>query len=262
MRSHQKLGFLLLAVVLAVSSVARADDSQPAIDAKYAALPNLTDDQKAKIAAIEKQADDQIMALLTDEQKLALNGQSAPAALAPGSGLYANEAAAMTSGPIASRDYWQSKFNAEQLEQAIHDHQPEGAIALQLISAVQLVDDLLKQYPNHKQLHAWHDRFAQVQAQIGDNFDRNAEFKPGCLWNQDSYMQAYVGYNTAKTAMASNDQELAFMMSGLALEKVNYLTESDDHMQDYPENAKAFIRQIKPELNKIHEDSGKATHHL
>jgi hypothetical protein len=87
----------------------------------------------------------------------------------------------MTSGPIASRDYWESKFNADQLEQAIKDRQPEGAIAWQLISATQLVDDLLKKYPNHRKLQIWHDRFAAVQKQIGDNFDRSAEFKPGCL---------------------------------------------------------------------------------
>jgi hypothetical protein len=258
MRSSAKTLGLMLAAVLALSSAALADEVS--IDAKYANLPNLTDDQKAKIASIEKQANDQIMALLTDEQKAALAGQSSPPA--PGSGLYANEAASMTTGPIKSRDYWQSKFNAEQLEQAIHDHQPEGAIAMQLISAVQLVDGLLKQYPNHKELHAWHDRFVQVQQQIGDNFNRMDEFKPGCLWNSDTYMQAYVGYNTAKTALADNDQELAFLMSGLALEKVNYLTESDDHMADYPEATKAWIRQIKPELQQINESSGKATHHL
>jgi hypothetical protein len=232
------------------------------IDAKYSSLPNLTDDQKAKIAAVEKQADDQIIAILTDEQKSALQSAGAATA-APGSGLYSNDATSMTSGPIASRDYWQSKFNADQLEQAIKDHQPEGAIALQLISATQLVDDLLKKYPNHGELKAWHDRFTAVQKQIGDNFDRSAEFKPGCLWNQDSYMQAYVGYNTAKTAMATNDQELAFMMSGLALEKVNILTESDaDRMKDYPDAAKAWIKGIKPELDDIHQKSGKATNHL
>jgi hypothetical protein len=253
----------LLAAALFFGAAIRCFGGTGDIDSKYASLPNLTDDQKAKIAAIEKQADDQIMTILTDDQKAALQGQNAPAAAAPGSGLYANDAASMTSGAIASRDYWQSKFNADQLEQAIKDHQPEGAIALQLISAVELVDGLLKQYPNHTELKAWHDRFTAVRKQIGDNFDRSAEFKPGCLWNQDSYMQAYVGYNTAKTAMASNDQELAFMMSGLALDKVNILTDpNEDRMADYPADAKAWIKQIKPELEGIHESSGKATHHL
>jgi len=38
--------------------------------------------------------------------------------------------------------------------------------------------------------------------------------------------------------------------------------ESEDHMQDYTEATKAWIRQIKLELEKMHEDSGKATHHL
>ena len=229
---------------------------------RYAALPNLTDEQKAKIVAIEKQADERVMAILTDEQKTALRNQEAGASAEAGSGLYSAEATAKTSGPIKSRDYWQSKFNAEQLEQAIKDHQPEGAIALALISDIQLLDELLKQYPNHKELIGWHNRAVQVQKQIGDNFDRRAEFKPGCLWNSDSYMQAYVGYNTARMAMEDKDYELAFDMSGLALQKVNYLTESDDHMPEYPADVKQWIRKIKPELQEMHQTAGKATHHL
>jgi hypothetical protein len=262
MRPISKFGGSFLAILVVFGATVRCFGGSGDLDSKYAALPNLTDDQKSKIAAIEKQADDQIMALLTDEQKSALQSQSAPAAAAPGSGLYSNDATSMTSGPIASRDYWESKFNADQLEQAIKDRQPEGAIALQLISATQLVDDLLKKYPNHRELQAWHDRFTAVQKQIGDNFDRSAEFKPSCLWNQDSYMQTYVGYNTAKTAMTVNDQELAFMMSGLALSKVNILTESDDRMALYPADAKAWIKGVKPELEDIHQKSGKATNHF
>jgi uncharacterized membrane-anchored protein YhcB (DUF1043 family) len=176
--------------------------------------------------------------------------------------LYSGDATAMTSGAIKSRDYWQSKFNADQLEQAIKEHQPEGAIAMQLISAVQLVDGLLKQYPNHQELKKWHDRFVQVQQQIGDKFDRSAEFKVGCLWNNDSYMQTYVGYNTAKTALENNDQELAFEMTGLALQKVEWFLESDDHMQDMTAEEKDWIRKVKPELEEIHQSSGKAEHHF
>jgi len=33
-------------------------------------------------------------------------------------------------------------------------------------------------------------------------------------------------------------------------------------MADLSDSTKAWIRQIKPELEKMHEDSGKATHHL
>jgi hypothetical protein len=51
-------------------------------------------------------------------------------------------------------------------------------------------------------------------------------------------------------------------MTGLALQKVGYLTEADDHMADYLLEAKEFIRKIKPELQEIHETTGKATHHL
>jgi len=105
----------------------------------------------------------------------------------------------MTKGPIKSRDYWESKFNADQF----------GAGDSRIVSrrgnrAAAYLGDfnwwmvLLKTYPNHEELKKWHDRFTQVQKQIGDNFDRSAEFKPGCLWNSDTYMQTYVGYNTAK----------------------------------------------------------------
>ena len=264
MRSLAKMCGVALAAVMICGATVRGDGG---MDAKYSGLPNLSDDQKEKIAAIEKQAEDQILAILTDDQKAALTAEETPTragGVDGGLGLYASDATAMTKGPIKSRDYWQSKFNAEQLEEAIKEHEPEGAIALQLISALDLVNGLLKQYPNHEELKAWNARFLQVQKQIGDHFDRSAEFKPGCLWNADSYIQAYVGYNTAKTALADNDQELAFEMSGLALGKVNYLTAASDSdpMADYPEAARGWIRGIKGELEKIHEDSGKATHHL
>jgi len=229
---------------------------------RYAGLPNLTEEQKAKIAAIEKQADAQVTALLTDEQKSALAAADGGAAAPAGGGLYAAEAGAKTGGPIKSRDYWQSKFNAEQLEQAIKDHQPEGAIGMNLIFSIRLLDDLLKQYPNHAELKAWRARATQVQKMIGDNFNRRDSFKPGCLWNEDSYMQSYVGYNTAKTAMAEKDYELGFMMAGLAKQKIEFLTGSGDRMANYPAEAKAFINKIKPEVNEMWETTGKATHHL
>ncbi len=229
---------------------------------RYSSIPNLAEEQKAKIEAIQKQTDEQVMAILNDEQKAALRTTIEKPA-EPGSGLYSAETNGKKDGPIKSRDYWQSKFNAEQLEQAIKEHQPEGAIALALISDVQLLDGLLKDYPAHRELHAWHDRAVAVQKQIGENFDRSASFKPGCLWNEDSYMQAYVGYNTAATALADNDQELAFSMSGLALQKVNFLTEDNgERMSAYPPEAREWIKKIKPELEKIHESSGKATHHI
>jgi hypothetical protein len=63
MRLIEKMGGVALAMVLGLAGVVRAAD----IDTKYASLPNLTDEQKAKIAAIEKSADDQITAILTDE---------------------------------------------------------------------------------------------------------------------------------------------------------------------------------------------------
>jgi hypothetical protein len=259
MRSFTKLGLCAAGLLFYGLSIASADDAIH--NPRYSALPNLTDDQRAKIAAIEKHADEQVMEILTDEQKTAMAGKTvAPAA--PGGGLYADDATGKTSGPIKSRDYWESKFNAEQLEQAIKDHQPEGAIALQLISSVNLVNDLLKKYPNHKELQDWKAREIAVQKQIGDNFNRGDVFKPGCLWSQESYMQAYVGYNTSKTALEDNDQDLVFAMSGLAKQKVDYLTESDDHMADYPEDAKAFIRKIKPELDEIHHTAAVKTHHI
>jgi len=252
---------LAATIVVACGGFSLADDTTPK-NPRYAGLPNLTDEQKAKIAAIEKQADEQVMAILNGDQKAALKAQDTAGEAPAGSGLYAAEAKAQTSGPIKSRDYWQSKFNAEQLEQAIKDRQPEGAIGLMLISDIRLLDDVLKDHPNHAEVKAWKARAVQVQKQIGDNFNRRDTFKPGCLWDNDSYMQSYVGYNTAKTAMADKDYELAFMMLGLAKQKVDYLTESADHMQDWPADAKAYINKIKPEVHEMYQTTGKATHHL
>jgi hypothetical protein len=62
--------------------------------------------------------------------------------------------------------------------------------------------------------------------------------------------------------MDDKDYELAFDMSGLALQKVNYQLESDDHMPLYSPETKAWIKKIKPELQEIHDFAGKATHHI
>jgi hypothetical protein len=255
---------IVLGALLAIGFVgyaSAADDATPK-NPRYVGLPNLTDAQKAKIAAIEKQADEQVMAVLSPEQKAAMTAQDATAAAPAGSGLYAAEAKSKTSGAIKSRDYWEAKFNADQLEMAIKDHEPEGAIGLMLVSVVHLLDDLSKDYPNHVEVKAWRTRAVQVQKMIGDNFNRRETFKPDCLWSNDSYMQSYVGFNTAKTAMADKDYDLAFMMSQLAKQKVNYLTESEEHMEHFSPEAKAYIIKIKPELTEIYQTSGKATHHF
>ena len=70
-------------------------------------------------------------------------------------GLYDSDAASIKSGPILDRDYWRAKWDSMRLEDAIKERQPEGAVLIAVIGQIQLLDDLIKKYPNDQELKDW-----------------------------------------------------------------------------------------------------------
>jgi len=48
-----------------------------------------------------------------------------------------------------------------------------------------------------------------VKAKIDPNANRSDQFKPGCLWDEINYREAYVNYNYAKLAIELQNWEAA-----------------------------------------------------
>ncbi|MES2459325.1 MAG: hypothetical protein V4671_01990 [Armatimonadota bacterium] len=168
-------------------------------------------------------------------------------------GLYDQDNKAVTSGALKLLDYWRAKFNAEQLEEALKTRQPEGVIGLELVSAVSLLDDLLKTYPNHEELKGWRERAMAVQAMIDPEASRRESFDGRNLWHEHSYREAYVGYYSGQFAEKEGDSGFAKDGYRTALQKLSYLAgrlEANDRVADWPTSVPAWIRETKAELEK------------
>ena len=166
-------------------------------------------------------------------------------------GLYDDDNEAVTSGALKLLDYWRAKFNAEQLEEAIKTRQPEGAIGLELVSVVSLLDDLLKTYPNHDELKAWRERALAVQKRIDPNASRNDGFDSRCVWHEHSYREAWVGYHCGKLAEQEGDSAFAADCYRTARQKLGYLTgrlDSSERVGDWPPSVPLWIRETSAEL--------------
>lgn len=168
-------------------------------------------------------------------------------------GLYDDDNKALTNGPIKLLDYWRAKFNAEQLEEALRTRQAEGAIGLELVGVISLLDDLRKTYPNHEQLTAWRERALAVQKMIDPNASRTDGFDGRCVWHEHSYREAWVGYHCGKLAEQEGDSAFAADCYRTALQKVGYLAgrlDSNERVADWPPSVPVWIRETKAELEK------------
>jgi hypothetical protein len=168
-------------------------------------------------------------------------------------GLYDEDNKAVTQGDLKLLDFWRAKFNAEQMEEAIKTRQPEGVIGLELVSALSLLNDLLKTYPNHEALKAWRERAAAVQAMIDPDASRRESFDGRCLWHEHSYREAYVGYYAGQIAEREGDSTFAGDAYRTALQKLNYLhgrLEANDRVSDWPASVTDWVREKKAELDR------------
>jgi hypothetical protein len=79
--------------------------------------------------------------------------------LAPSyAGLYDSDATSIKGGPSLDRDYWRAKWDSMRLEDALKERQPEGAVLIAVIGQIQLLDELIKKYPNDQELKDWKAR--------------------------------------------------------------------------------------------------------
>src|SRR6185369_17354475 len=96
---------------------------------------------------------------------------------------------------------------------------------------------LIKQYPKHESLKKWRDHATSIQKKIGEDFNRHEEFKPGCLLNEHSYREAYVGLNCGKAAAAEKDWGTAsdcFRESAKQLGFLQDRLKNNDHVDNWP----------------------------
>jgi len=166
-------------------------------------------------------------------------------------GLYDSDSTSIKSGPILDRDYWRAKWNSTQLDEAIKQKQPEGAILMAVISQIQLLDDLIKKYPNDEDLKKWKAQAEEVQAKISPDANRRDEFKAGCLWDDVNYREAYVNYNYAKLAIEQGNWDAAH--DGLSyaqrnLEPLQKRIKDNDRVSAWPEGAAKWVNDTATEV--------------
>lgn len=169
-------------------------------------------------------------------------------------GLYDSDATSVTGGELKDRDYWRASWDAMQLEEALKERQPEGAVLLAVISELQLLDELEKTYPNDNDLKKWQARAQDVQAKIDPNANRSDAFKPGSLWAEGNYKEAYVNYHYAKVGIAQQDWAAAH--DGLRYAEMNlvFLRERiarKERVSAWPEGAAQWVADTSADVAKL-----------
>lgn len=177
--------------------------------------------------------------------------------LAPSyAGLYDSDATSIKGGPILDRDYWRAKWDSMRLEDALKERQPEGAVLIAVIGQIQLLDELIKKYPNDQELKDWKARAVEIQGKIDPNANRSDQFKDGCLWGETNYREAYVNYNYAKLAIQQQNWDTAKDGLNYAEQNFTILQErikNNDRVSAWPPGAADWITRTAPELAQMKE---------
>jgi hypothetical protein len=168
--------------------------------------------------------------------------------------LYDSDATAVTGGPLLDRDYWRANWDAMRLEDALKERQPEGAMLIAVISQVQLLDELIKKYPNHEDLKKWKARADAIKAKIDPDANRQEQFKPGCLWAEGNYKEAFVNVNYAKVAIDHQDWAAAHDGLNYADRNLGFLRKrikDDDRVNAWPQGAADWVTASSADVAKM-----------
>ncbi|MEP6492063.1 MAG: hypothetical protein ABJF01_05265 [bacterium] len=169
--------------------------------------------------------------------------------------LYASDAASVKGGDLLDRDYWRAKWDSMRLDEAIKERQPEGAILMSVISQTQLLDELVKKYPNDQDFKTWKEHAEGIKGKISPNANRSDSFKPGSLWNEMNYREAYVNYNYAKVAIDKKDWAAAKDGLNYADKNLGFLLDrvkKDDRVSAWPDGAAKWVTDASTEVVKMH----------
>jgi hypothetical protein len=162
---------------------------------------------------------------------------------------------------IADIEYWERKFDAIMMEDAIKTHQPQGPISIDLAVMQRELPALIKKYPDNANLKKWQARAKEIDSKLDPNADRGKSFKPGFLWDDNAFKQAWVSLHLGKMALADKDYDTAFMHYANAKEKLNQLLTMPDRMDDWPEEGVKWVKDMKPIADEKRDELAKKTHH-
>ncbi len=165
-------------------------------------------------------------------------------------GLYADEKE-KTSGDIKDRDYWQAKWDAKNLEDAIKSRQPEGPISINVAVAIRNLESLEKKYPKHEEIKKMKARFEQIQNKLDPNADRRASWKPGFPWDMSNYAQAWINWHYGKMLADDNDVQDAIAIYQNVVQNFRLISEHEDTFKSMPEECHKFVAENKPKAEKI-----------
>jgi hypothetical protein len=168
--------------------------------------------------------------------------------------LYEADSAGVKGGDLVDRDYWRAKWSSIRLDEAIQQHQPEGAILMEVISQRQLCDDLIKKYPNDQDFKTWKAHAEQIESKINPNANRGEGFKPGSLWAEGNYKEAYVNYNYAKVAIQKKDWAEAHDGLNYAEKNLTFLVDrlkKQDRVAAWPDGAAKWVQDAWADLGKM-----------
>lgn len=163
-------------------------------------------------------------------------------------GLYDDDNAAITSGDLADVIYWQTKFAHLKFEAALKSRQPEYAIRGLIPSVVNGAVDVLKTYPNHAEVKAWHDKAKAIEPKIDPNAapaDFRADF---AHWKDYAYEAGWRSYHMAKASHAIQDNRVAL---DHAKEVVTQFGRAKDRMAAWPADVQQFINSAHEEMSKL-----------
>lgn len=177
---------------------------------------------------------------------------------APKKGLYAEEDARIRSGDLNDQDYWWAKFDAMMLEEAIRTRQPEGHISIDLASSRGKLDTLVRKFPEHEEIRKWKARADEVAERIDEDKDRSVPYKPGFLWGEANYAQAWVNWHWANEALKANDAQNAKGLLDNVVRNLEMLSRPG-RMDHYPVETRAWVEKTLPEAKVLRASLTKKT---
>lgn len=183
---------------------------------------------------------------------------STAAAAGAKKGLYAEEDAKVTAGDLHDQDYWWAKFDAMMLEEAIRTRQPEGHIAMDLVSSLRRLESLSRKFPDHADIQKWKARAQEINEKIDEDKDRHTPYKPGFIWNESNFAQAWVNWHWAQVANKQNDAQQAKGLLTNVIQNLELLSKPG-RMANYTDENRTWVEETLPKAKKLHAELAKKT---
>ena len=122
------------------------------------------------------------------------------------------------------------------------------------VGQAQLLDELIKKYPNHEDLKKWKARADEIKSKIDPDANRQEQFKPGCLWAEGNYKEAFVNVNYAKVAIDHQDWAAAHDGLNYADRNLGFLRQrikDSDRVNAWPPGAAEWVTASSADVAKM-----------